>query len=128
MLQSRTTRRFREQFGTLSAEAQQEAREAYRLFKANPNHPGLRFKKIEGSKYTYSVRIGLGYRALGVFRGDTIDWLWIGSHAQYDRLTESLSAFGQRRPSHGQGYGPNIAKNQAFALELNVPYTAQGDR
>ena len=33
-----------------------------------------------------SVRVGLGYRALGVRHGDDILWFWIGSHAEYDRL------------------------------------------
>jgi hypothetical protein len=32
------------------------------------------------------VRIGLGYRALGVIEGSAIIWFWIGSHADYDRL------------------------------------------
>ncbi len=33
-----------------------------------------------------SVRIGIGYRALGVRKGEEIIWFWIGSHADYDRL------------------------------------------
>lgn len=33
-----------------------------------------------------SVRVALGYRALGVVRGKDILWFWIGSHADYDRL------------------------------------------
>ncbi len=34
----------------------------------------------------YSVRIGLGYRALGVLEGSTVTWFWIGSHAEYDHV------------------------------------------
>jgi hypothetical protein len=40
---------------------------------------------VEGEENIYSVRIGIGYRALGVWKGDRILWFWIGSHAQYDR-------------------------------------------
>jgi hypothetical protein len=68
----------------LPDEVQAQARQAYRLFRADPAHPSLRFKKIEQTENVYSVRIGLGYRALGVLDGSVIIW-WIGSHADYDR-------------------------------------------
>jgi hypothetical protein len=32
----------------------------------------------------YSIRIGRNWRALGLWKGDTIEWFWIGSHEQYD--------------------------------------------
>jgi hypothetical protein len=41
---------------------------------------------LEGDDNIYSVRIGLGYRALGVVHKDRVVWYWIGSHAEYDRL------------------------------------------
>jgi hypothetical protein len=57
------------------------------LFKQNPSHPGLNFKKMDGQNNIYSVRIGLGYRALGqVVDGSDIVWFWIGAHADYDKL------------------------------------------
>lgn len=34
----------------------------------------------------YSVRIGLGWRAVGVRSGDEMVRFWIGSHADYDSL------------------------------------------
>jgi len=34
----------------------------------------------------YSVRIGRGWRALGLLEEETVTWFWIGSHADYDRL------------------------------------------
>ncbi len=49
-------------------------------------HPGLRFKKVDEDPDIYSVRVGLGHRALGVLRGDEIAWYWIGAHDEYDRL------------------------------------------
>jgi hypothetical protein len=54
--------------------------------KANPAHPGLQFKKLEGEDSIYSARIGLGYRALAVMKADHVVWYWIGSHSEYDRL------------------------------------------
>lgn len=58
----------------------------YALFRANPSHPSLRFKKVDNQENVYSVRIGLGYRALGVLSASSVTWFWIGSHDEYDRL------------------------------------------
>ena len=33
-----------------------------------------------------TVRVGDHHRALGVRTGDQIIWVWIGTHADYDRL------------------------------------------
>jgi hypothetical protein len=85
VIESRTTRSFRTAFAALPDEVQAQARQAYRLFRADPGHPSLRFKKIEQTENVYSVRIGLGYRALGVLDGSVVIWFWIGSHADYDR-------------------------------------------
>jgi hypothetical protein len=73
-------------FSDLPLDAQRDAKRAYRLFRANPAHPGLQFKKLEGEDDLYSARIGLDYRALAVMRKDRLVWYWIGSHAQYNRL------------------------------------------
>ena len=55
----------------------------FSLMKADPRHPSLRLKKA--GEY-WSVRIGLGYRALGKARKEGIVWFWIGTHAEYDQL------------------------------------------
>ena len=86
MIQSRTTREFREAFALLPNDARRQAQRAYGLFRADPRHPSLRFKKVDEESNVYSVRIGLGYRALGVMEGSTVVWFWIGSHAECDRL------------------------------------------
>ena len=44
-MNSRTTRQFRILFASLPAHVQEQARQAYRLFRENPYHPGLHFKK-----------------------------------------------------------------------------------
>jgi hypothetical protein len=55
----------------------------YALLKDNPRHPSLHFKKI--GRF-WSVRVGLGYRALAVEINEGLLWFWIGSHARYDEL------------------------------------------
>ena len=89
-MNSRTTRRFRELFRVLPQHVQRQAREAYRLFQANPSHPGLRFKQVHSDPPIYSVRVGISYRAVGAMKGDTVVWFWIGSHADYDKLLQQL--------------------------------------
>ena len=73
-------------FSDLPSDVQREAKRAYRLFQANPAHPGLHFKKLEGEDDIYSARIGLDYRVLAVMKRDRVVWYWIGSHSEYDRL------------------------------------------
>jgi hypothetical protein len=85
LTESRTTGRFWDAFADLPDEVKQEAKAACRLFRNNPAHSSLRFKKLEGEDHIYSVRIGVGYRALGAMKGNRMVWFWIGSHADYDR-------------------------------------------
>ena len=85
-MNSRTTRQSRELFARLPAHVQNQAREAYRLFQTNPQHPGLHFKKVLDDPVTFSARVGISYRAVGALDGDVMVWFWIGSHADYDQL------------------------------------------
>ena len=71
-------------FRQLPIEVQDLARNNYQLLIANPRHPSLHFKRVG----TYwSVRVGLHYRALGTDVEGGVLWGWIGSHAEYDRIT-----------------------------------------
>jgi len=85
-LKSWRTAAFRRSFAALPKAVQRKARQAYRTFSKDSGHPGLQFKKVHANRPIYSVRIGLGYRALGTKSGDDVVWFWIGSHADYDRL------------------------------------------
>jgi hypothetical protein len=84
-MNSHTSRRFREAFLNLLENVQARARQAYRLFRQNPAHPSLNFKKVDADNNVYSVRIGMGYRALGKMDGADIVWFWIGPHSEYDK-------------------------------------------
>ena len=77
-------------FSELPAHVQRQARAAYRLFQADPTHPGLHFKQVNSSPLMYSARVGISYRALCTRDGDTVVWFWIGSHAEYDHLLTQL--------------------------------------
>ncbi len=66
------------------------AQKIYGLFRADPEHPSLHFKKVHNRDPVYSVRISLGYRALALLEGDEVVWFWIGSHADYDRLLRRM--------------------------------------
>jgi mRNA-degrading endonuclease RelE of RelBE toxin-antitoxin system len=73
-------------FSKLPAEIQKLARENYELLKDNPHHPSLHLKKARGY---WSVRVGLGYRALGKQVDDGILWGWIGAHSEYTKILSS---------------------------------------
>ncbi|MBD2439100.1 hypothetical protein [Nostoc sp. FACHB-110] len=85
-MKSRITTQFRQAFGDLPEQIQEQTREAYRLFKQNPNHPSLRFKKVHPELPIYSARISKICREVGQLEEDTIIWFWLGSHAEYDKL------------------------------------------
>jgi hypothetical protein len=56
----------------------------FALLKADPRHPSLHFKRV--GRF-HSARVGTHYRALAVDVTDGVLWFWIGSHAEYDRIT-----------------------------------------
>ena len=79
----RTTPQFWKRFYALDNATQKLARRNFELLKENSRHPSLHFKNVG----TYwSVRVGLSTRALAVEDGDDFIWVWIGSHAEYDKL------------------------------------------
>lgn len=83
---STTTDRFWKYYAGLPDHIREQARAAYKRFADDPNHPGLRFKPVHPTEPLFSVRVGSGYRALGLVEGDEITWVWIGTHADYDRF------------------------------------------
>ena len=85
-LKSLTRPSFWRAYGGLDSQVRGAARRAYGLFAENPDHPSLRFKKLGGYENVWSVRINEQYRAVGERSGDTIVWVWIGSHNDFDKL------------------------------------------
>jgi mRNA-degrading endonuclease RelE of RelBE toxin-antitoxin system len=78
-----TSSDFRKAYRKLPVEIQKLADKNFELLKRDQRHPSLHLKRIED---VWSVRVGRKYRALGIDSPDGIQWIWIGSHAEYDRL------------------------------------------
>ena len=89
-MRSRATPRFWAAYRELPPEVQDAAQKAYRLFRENPRHPSLQLKKVHAREPVYSVRVTVAYRAVGLLENDEVNWFWIGSHSEYDRLLKSL--------------------------------------
>ena len=87
---SSVTQEFRQRLVQLPDTVQEQAARAYTLWRSNPYHNSLQFKRVSQRQPIYSVRVGLGYRALGLRAGEHVYWFWIGSHAEYDELLRWL--------------------------------------
>jgi hypothetical protein len=81
---SSTTRSFRDRFQRLPPHVGKLAVHNYRLWRNDPSHPSLHFKRV-GEAF-WSVRIGLQYRALARKTPSGFQWFWIGSHDEYERV------------------------------------------
>lgn len=85
-MRSRATQRFWTAYRELPAEIRQSAKKSYALFRDNPAHPSLNFKKVHNREPVYSVRVTYGYRAVGLLEDNEITWFWIGTRTGYERL------------------------------------------
>lgn len=74
------SRKFWDLYAKLPPEIRKVADERFRLFENDPRHGSLQLKRV--GRY-WSVRLGAGYRAVGVDADDGILWIWIGPHDAY---------------------------------------------
>ena len=70
-------------YNTLPRKVRELSDKNFALLRSDPRHPSLHFKRIGE---LWSVRAGLHYRALGIDVDEGIMWIWIGTHAEYDKL------------------------------------------
>jgi len=77
------TARFWVLYDALPKDAREIADKNFQLLKADPRHPSLHLKRI-GT--VWSVRVGDRFRALGREVPEGIQWFWVGSHADYDKI------------------------------------------
>ncbi len=73
-------------YNRLPADVQRIADKYFSFLKSDSKHPSLHLKKIGE---VWSVRAGFHYRAVGMDvpgQEKGILWIWIGSHAEYDRF------------------------------------------
>ena len=75
--------RFWALYQALPEEVRSLADKNFDLLKVDPRHPSLHFKRIGP---VWSARVGSHYRVLGHDVQDGIQWFWIGTHAEYDKL------------------------------------------
>jgi hypothetical protein len=67
-------------------EIQELARKNHQLWLRDQRHRSLRFKPLKAK--IWSIRVGDHYRALAEIEGGQVTWIWIGHHAEYDRLIQ----------------------------------------
>jgi hypothetical protein len=89
-VKSSVTKEFRKHLDQLPVAVQEQADRAYALWRSDPNHPSLEFKRVSRRQQIYSVRVGIGYRALGLRETAHIYWFWIGTPSEYDQLLKRL--------------------------------------
>lgn len=82
-MKHKTSSSFRACYQGLPADVRDLADKNFHLLKADPAHPSLQFKKVGK---LWSARVGAHYRALATPIDEGFLWVWIGSHAEYDRL------------------------------------------
>lgn len=82
-MKHKTSSSFRACYQGLAADVRDLADKNFQLLKADPAHPSLQFKKVGK---LWSARVGAHYRALATPIEEGFLWVWIGSHADYDRL------------------------------------------
>ena len=86
---SHLTKDFLNYFRKLPLRIQTQARKNYKLWKKDPYQKSLGFKKIDKKNNIYSIKVGIGWRALGIKEDKTIVWFWIGSHEDYNNLIKN---------------------------------------
>ena len=82
-----TTGDFWEAYAALPESVRKVADANYELLRNDDRHPSLHLKRI-GS--LWSVRVGIGYRALAVESDDGPVWFWIGPHAEYEKMIRGV--------------------------------------
>jgi hypothetical protein len=80
----KSTASFWKHYGALPKAIQKLADKNFELLKLEPYHPSLHFKNVSGE--LWSARVGMHFRALALPDKDGFTWIWIGTHAEYDRL------------------------------------------
>lgn len=89
-MKSSVTKTFRKQLHQLPASVQEQAAKAYALWREDPYHNSLQFKRVSQRQPIYSARVSSNYRVLGLLESDHIYWFWIGVHDEYDELLKRL--------------------------------------
>ncbi|MGB3404066.1 MAG: hypothetical protein WBA77_15390 [Microcoleaceae cyanobacterium] len=71
-MESSVTETFRKRLNNLPISIQEIAAKTYQLWRNDPYHPSLQFKRVSQKQPIYSVRISLNYRVLGLLESGRI--------------------------------------------------------
>ncbi len=71
-------------YEALPQETRRQADQAFEHLKKDTLYPSLHFKKV--GRF-WSARVSGNYRALAVESTDGLVWFWIGTHAEYDKIS-----------------------------------------
>jgi hypothetical protein len=82
-LKHKTSSSFWVCYERLPEEIRNLAKKNFQLLKADLSHPSLQFKKVGK---VWSARVGSNYRAVATPIEGGFLWIWIGTHAEYDKL------------------------------------------
>jgi mRNA-degrading endonuclease RelE of RelBE toxin-antitoxin system len=92
-MNSKRSRRFKQLYRALPLEIRKLAKQQYQFWKNNPSHPSLHFKSIHPKHLNiWSVRIGENHRAIALWETETVEWIWIGSHEEYEKILRNIKA------------------------------------
>ncbi|MEA3498102.1 MAG: hypothetical protein U9R16_03480 [Campylobacterota bacterium] len=74
----------------LPIDIRKTAKKQYKIFKDNPFHSSLHFKRVHSNQPIFSARININYRTIGILNNENIIiWFWIGSHDEYEKILKS---------------------------------------
>lgn len=82
-MKSQTIPSFWKAYSKLSEIDKSFAKKAFHLWKQDPTHPSLQFKRINRENNLWSVRISKSHRAIALRDGETATWIWIGNHDDF---------------------------------------------
>ena len=82
-MRHRKSASFDSRLNKLPNDIQTRASKAFDLLKQNPKHPSLNSKNVGDF---WSARMNDDYRCLALSNPEGFDWVWIGSHAEYEKL------------------------------------------
>jgi len=69
-MRSARKKKFHDLFLNFPQRVQETAKKNYRIWKENPFHPSLEFKEVKPRERIWSVRVGIGWQALGIMKID----------------------------------------------------------
>jgi len=78
------TKRFWKCYWNLPGKIRTLADNSYKLWKEDPFHPSLKFEEIRPD--IWRIKIGYRYRAIAKRYDNSVVWMWIGSHEDYNKL------------------------------------------